>query len=304
VDGSDVSLHVAENALAGSVHAKHNCVDCHTKMAEIPHPERAFTSRRSVTVALSEACRTCHFANYTKTLDSVHQQAVARGDRMAPLCVDCHGSHDIRKPSTPRTLVSQTCAKCHEGVAAAYAKSVHGQDVTKGNPDVPTCVDCHHAHDIAGPHQTQWDLRLPEMCGRCHADAARMQKYGLSTNVLRTYLTDFHGKTAALRRDQGKPVTGAVVARCHDCHGVHDIQKTKDPQSHVIQANLLQTCRQCHAGATVNFPSAWLSHYDPGVHKAPLVFAVKTGYAVLIPFMIGGLGLQIVLHLWRLRGSK
>jgi hypothetical protein len=25
---------------------------------------------------------------------------------------------------------------------------------------------------------------------------------------------------------------------------------------------------------------------------------------VLIPFMIGGLGLQILLHLWRLRGNR
>jgi len=303
-DGSEISLHVPETALAGSVHAKHNCVDCHKAMAEIPHPAATFASKRSLGVALVEQCRTCHFANYTKTLDSVHQAAVARGDRMAPLCVDCHGSHDVKSPSTPRTLVSQTCAKCHEGVASAYARSVHGQDVSKGNPDVPTCVDCHRAHDIAGPHKTEWELRLPEMCGRCHADAARMKKYGLSTNVLRTYLTDFHGKTASLRRDQGKPVNGAVVARCPECHGVHDIQKTKDPQSRVIKANLLQTCRQCHQEATDNFPGAWLSHYDPGLHKAPLVFAVKVGYWVMIPIMIGGLGLQILLHLWKLSGAR
>ena len=301
-DGTAMSLHVAEKALAGSVHAKHNCVDCHKTMAEIPHPAATFASRRSLTVALAEQCRTCHFANYSKTLDSVHQAAVARGDRMAPLCVDCHGAHHVKKPSTPRTLVSLTCAKCHEGVAAAYAGSVHGQDVTNGNPDVPTCVDCHRAHDIAGPHKAEWNLRLPEMCGRCHADAAKMKKYGLSTNVLRTYVSDFHGKTASLRRDQGKPVTGAVVARCPECHGIHDIRKATDPQSRVIKANLLQTCRQCHEGATDNFPGAWLSHYDPGLHQAPLVFAVKVGYTILIPIMIGGLGLQILLHLWRLRG--
>ena len=46
------------------------------------------------------------------------------------------------------------------------------------------------------------------------------------------------------------------------------------------------------------------SHVDPGLHKAPFVFAVKAGYLVLIPFMIGGLGLQILLHLWRLRGNQ
>jgi len=303
-DGTSVPLRVAEDALAGSVHAKHNCVDCHTAMAEVPHPPRTFASAREISVTLDAQCRTCHFANYAKTLDSVHQQAVARGDRTAPLCVDCHGSHGVTKPSTPRTLISTTCAKCHEGVAAQYARSVHGRDLSGGNADVPTCTDCHHAHDVAGPRKTEWELKSPEMCGRCHANPAMMQKYGLSTNVLRTYLTDFHGKTASLRSHQGTPVNGAVVARCTDCHGVHDIQKARDPQSPVIKANLLQTCRRCHAGATENFPGAWLSHYDPSLHTAPLVYGVKVAYAVIIPFMIGGLGLQILLHLWRLMANR
>jgi hypothetical protein len=303
-DGASLSLQVPADALAHSVHAKAACVDCHTGEAEIPHAARPFASRRDVTLALDAQCRRCHFSNYTKTLDSVHQQSVARGDRMAPVCVDCHGSHDIRKPSAPRTLTSQTCAKCHEGVAAAYAGSAHGRALIDGNADVPVCTDCHRSHDVGGPRQSAWELRTPEMCGSCHANATLMKKYGLSPNVLSTYLTDFHGKTASLRRHQGTPVTGAVVARCTDCHGVHDIQKAGDPQSPVIKANLLATCRQCHADATGNFPAAWLSHYEPSLHKAPLVYAVKIGYAVIIPFMIGGLGLQILLHFWRLMANR
>jgi predicted CXXCH cytochrome family protein len=303
-DGSTVSLQVSADALAGSVHAGVACADCHTTMAELPHPEHAFASKRDLTLTIDTLCRRCHFANYTKTLDSVHQQAVARGDRTAPICVDCHGSHDIRKPSTPRAMVSQTCAQCHEGIATSYRRSVHGQALTGGNADVPVCTDCHRAHDVAGPRQTAWALRTPELCGSCHANTTLMHKYGLSTHVLSTYLADFHGKTASLRRHQDAAATGPVVARCTDCHGIHDIQKANDPQSPVIKANLLKTCRQCHPGATDNFPGAWLSHYEPGLHKAQFVYAVKLGYAVLIPFMIGGLGLQIVLHLWRLMANR
>ena len=291
-DGATVSLHVQQDALAASVHAKVACVDCHTTTAELPHPERSFSSKRDLTLALDAQCRRCHFANYTKTLDSVHQQAVARGDRTAPVCVDCHGSHDIRKPSAPRAVISQTCAKCHEGIATAYARSVHGRALAGGNTNVPVCTDCHHAHDVAGPKQTAWELRTPEMCGSCHA------------NKFTTYLSDFHGKTASLRRNQNTAVTGPVVARCTDCHGVHDIQKADDPESPVIKANLLKTCTQCHPGATDNFPGAWLSHYEPSLRNAQFVYAVKLGYAVLIPFMIGGLGLQILLHLWRLMANR
>src|SRR6516165_8010637 len=201
-DGATVSLRVSLDALSASVHSKVACVDCHTAAAEMPHPDRPFASRREMTLTLDAECRRCHFANYTKTLDSVHQQAVARGDRTAPVRVDCHGSHDVRKPSTPRTVVSQTCAKCHEGIAAAYAGSVHGHALKDGSQSVPVCTDCHHAHDVAGPKQPDWELRTPEMCGSCHA------------NKFTTYLSDFHGKTASLRRNQNTPATGPVVARC------------------------------------------------------------------------------------------
>ena len=304
--GATISLHVDGARFGQSVHAKLACADCHTGMTEIPHPTRTFRTARDVTAAYAEQCRRCHFANYTKTLDSVHQKSVARGDKMAPLCVDCHGAHDIQKTGAqPRTSISQTCARCHEGVATAYANSVHGRALnTPASGDVPACIDCHRAHDIAGPHQTDWQLHTVDLCGSCHANEALMKKYGLSTAVLKTYLNDFHGKTAALRSSHGAAPNGPVVARCTDCHGVHDIQESSRPDSPVIKANLVKTCRKCHADANENFPGAWLSHYEPSWKKAPMVYGVKLAYAVVIPLMIGGLGLQILLHLWRLMVNR
>ena len=131
-----------------------------------------------------------------------------------------------------------------------------------------------------------------------------MKKYGLSTAVLRTYLADFHGKTASLRQHRGVATDGPIVARCTDCHGVHDIEKVDDPNSPVLKANLQQTCTKCHADSNPNFSGAWLSHYEPSLRRAPMVYGVKVAYAILIPFMIGGLGLQILLHLWRLMVNR
>lgn len=304
-DGTTLPLRVDAATFQRSVHGKLACAACHVGTTEIPHQAPTFRTRRELTLALDEQCRRCHFANYTKTLDSVHQASIARGDRTAPVCVDCHGSHDIGKPSQPRTRISEGCARCHQGVADSYKRSIHGRALgTSAEADVPVCTDCHHSHDIAGPHQIQWELRTPEMCGNCHANAALMKKYGLSPNVLSTYLSDFHGKTASLRQNQGRVPTGPVVARCTDCHGVHDIERPDDPSSPVMKANLVKTCRQCHAEANGNFPAAWLSHYEPSWKKAPLVYGVKLAYAVLIPFMIGGLALQILLHLWRLMVNR
>jgi predicted CXXCH cytochrome family protein len=304
-DGALVSMHVDASVFGRSVHAKLACAECHAGKTEVPHPPRELRSARELRVTYGEQCRRCHFSTYTKTLDSVHQAAVARGDRTAPVCVDCHGSHEVQKPGQPRTSISDTCARCHQGVAMAYAKSIHGRALaTETADDVPVCTDCHRSHDIGGPHQQKWDLGTPDMCGNCHANEALMKKYGLSTAVLRTYLADFHGKTASLRQHQGSDPNGRVVARCTDCHGVHDIEKASDPSSPVMKANLQKTCQKCHDDTNANFPDAWLSHYEPSFTKAPLVYGVKLAYAVLIPFMIGGLGLQILLHLWRLMVNR
>lgn len=303
--GTAVPVFVDAAVFATSVHARLACSDCHSGKSEVPHASRTIASKRDLTLAYDEQCRRCHFTNYTKTLDSVHQASVARGDTTAPVCVDCHGSHDISRPSQPRTRVSDTCARCHKGAADGYARSVHGRHLgTEAEGDVPVCTDCHRSHDIGGPHQQQWSLATADVCGRCHADDARMKKYGLSTAVLRTYLADFHGKTASLRQHQGTPPDGLVVAKCTDCHGVHDIQAADAPTSPVMKANLQRTCQKCHAGANPNFSDAWLSHYEPSLEKAPVVYAVKLGYALLIPFMMGGLGLQILLHLWRLMVNR
>jgi hypothetical protein len=42
-----------------------------------------------------------------------------------------------------------------------------------------------------------------------------------------------------------------------------------------------------------------MSHYEPNWRTTPMVYGVQVFYNVLIPFMIGGLILQVLLHLWR-----
>lgn len=303
-DRTTRTLQVAAGELDGSVHAGVACVDCHPGTNEVPHPERQFRSARQFTVAASEPCRQCHFAEYRQSLESVHARAVARGDVTAPVCVDCHGSHDIQRASAPRTRVAETCGRCHTGAAATYAQSVHGQDVARDVADVPTCTDCHGAHQIAGPGQPGWRSSTPQICGDCHGDPVRMDKYGLSTNVLKTYVADFHGKTAVLRRTGAPEPEQTVVAVCSDCHGTHGVTRVDSPSSPVLKENIAGTCRNCHGGASPRFPDAWLSHYEPSWAETPVLMGVKTGYAILIPFMIGGMLLQILLHLWRMAVNR
>jgi predicted CXXCH cytochrome family protein len=181
---------------------------------------------------------------------------------------------------------------------------VHGRDVARDIADVPTCTDCHRTHDIGGPHQNGWKTSTPGICGGCHADPERMRKYGLSTSVLRTYAADFHGKTASLRRNGRNGEAGPFVALCTDCHGTHDIVRVDEAGSRVVKSKLADTCRKCHANASETFPDAWLSHYEPSWERTPAMYAVKLGYSVFIPFIIGGLILQMLLHLWRMAVNR
>jgi predicted CXXCH cytochrome family protein len=297
--GETRPLYVDIERFRASVHGnKLGCTDCHQDMTAVPHEARPFTSLRDFTLAYYEQCKRCHFANYTKTLDSVHFKALERRDRMAPTCVDCHGAHDVAPPHKPKASLSRTCAKCHQGVFDVYQKSVHGRFLEKSD-DVPGCTDCHKSHDVAGPRDGNWQKRTPELCSSCHANKELMQKYGLSTAVANTYVADFHGMTASLQ-GSGTPRASSVVALCTDCHGVHDISKVDEPGSRVLRANLVKTCARCHEGASDNFPAAWMSHYEPTWEKAPLVYGVQLFYDILIPFMIAGLLLQILLHFWRM----
>jgi predicted CXXCH cytochrome family protein len=300
--GETLPLFVDQAAYARSVHGdKVGCLECHVGMSSVPHHAKPFRTLRELTLVYYEGCKRCHFANYTKSLDSVHFTRLARGDARAPVCVDCHSAHAIMRPDVPRSRISQTCARCHQEVFAAYAKSVHGKALLEGkNGDVPVCTDCHRSHNIGDPRTPGFLSATPELCGKCHTNERIMKKYGLSTKVLSTYLSDFHGVTVALRRESGATAgSGPTAPLCIDCHGIHDIGKVRGPGPNTMQANLVAVCRKCHSNATENFPAAWLSHYEPSWQRAPIVYATMVFYKIFIPFVIGGLVLQILLHLWR-----
>lgn len=298
-DGQTRALVVDPAVLGHSVHGHRlKCTDCHTGMSEIPHPERHYANNAAFHASFRDICRTCHFDNYAKSMDGIHNTLLARGDRRAPSCIDCHGSHDVNKPGQPRAAISKTCARCHGTVFASYATSVHGRSLLEGNPDVPVCTDCHRSHDIADPRATGWLLKTPELCGSCHTNRELMAKYNISPHVVQTYLADFHGMSASLSRSGTPP--RQITALCIDCHGVHDIRRVADPASPVVKAHLIRTCGKCHHDAPAALPAAWLSHYEPSWQRTPIVYSVRVFYAIFIPFVVGGLLLQILLHVWRL----
>ena len=304
-NGEVLDLFVPPQEHAGSVHGEmgYACVQCHTTVGDYPHPKFSALDQRDVTLQLNAVCQRCHPGEYELTQDSAHAAAFNAGNREAAVCSDCHTAHDVRRLTDPdtgeltpdaRLWIPQTCARCHSAIYNKYLDSVHGSTlIDTENTDVPTCIDCHGVHNIEDPTTAGFRLNSPQICANCHTDPEIMDKYGVSTEVLNTYVADFHGTSVVLFEPEtpdaeiNKPV-------CFDCHGVHDIAWADDPIKGLhVRQNLMARCQVCHPDATENFPDAWLSHYIPSPDKNALVYYVNLFYKILIPVVIGGMAVLV-----------
>jgi predicted CXXCH cytochrome family protein len=301
-NGETITFRINLSELQTSVHRRLSCSDCHFGFSESQHPRRNFRGRREFSIANSETCRRCHFDKYSNTLESIHYTLLSQGNLNAPVCTDCHGFHSIQRLGKERILIARRCQKCHEGIYSIYANSVHGKAlIDENNQDVPVCIDCHTAHNIKDPLTLDYREHIPDLCSNCHSNKAIMSKYGLSTDVVKTYLQSFHGVTLNLYRKQreefGKPAR--LIAVCTDCHGTHNIISTRTIEPAFLKANLIKRCQQCHKDAPPRFSDSWISHYKPSLSKAPLIFLIEWIYNIFTPILIGGILLQIFLHVWR-----
>jgi len=301
--GEVFSLTIDSSHFAESAHKDLACTDCHTNISTFPHPDLQAQTLRDFSMQMYPLCQKCHKDQFNNTLDSVHMKAVAAGNTNAAICTDCHNPHsqpvitDSKGALLPaaRLSIPEICARCHSAIYDDYIQSVHGAALTQqGNTDVPTCIDCHGVHNIADPTTTAFRLQSPQICARCHTDPAIMNKYGISTQVLNTYVADFHGTTVTLFEKQS-PDQATNKPVCFDCHGVHDIKRVDDPVYGLqMKQNLLLACQRCHPDANLNFPDAWMSHYIPSPSHYSVVYYVNLFYKFFIPGVIGSMGIYVI----------
>ena len=281
------------------------CSTCHAGYDGYPHPGRTTETLRQYTIEHEQICIDCHQGQYLQLKDSVHFNQLVEGNDNAPVCSDCHNPHARsewgRSPlEMELALTSHVCAQCHNSIFVEYAQSVHGVGLfQENNSDVPTCDDCHGIHSIQDPTTVQARLNSPKLCAECHTNPAIMDKYGISTEVLNSYIADFHGTTVTLferinpDQETNKPV-------CYDCHGVHNIKSVDDPDKGIqIKENMLVTCQRCHPDATINLPDSWMSHYIPSPEHYPVVYYVQNFYKVFIPLVLGGMAFFVVTDIGR-----
>jgi hypothetical protein len=298
--GEPLDLTVEPEVYDDSVHGELglSCVLCHTDIQGFPHDPITADTSREYTIENNQVCADCHLEQFTAAQDNVHGEALEAGNLEAAVCSDCHGAHDTRAPEPHSPEIVETCRTCHVEIYDLYEQSVHGEALETGNRDVPTCTDCHGVHQLEGPSaDSDHPFRLfsPQICAECHADDELMSRYGISTDVFESYISDFHGETVVLFEELA-PGQATNKAVCIDCHGVHAIKSADDPDSTVNKGHLLQTCQRCHPDATENFPDSWLSHYIPEPGQATVVFGVQLFYRIFIPLVLGGMAIYVVAH--------
>jgi len=224
-------------------------------------------------------------------MGGVHDRARLSGNRKAPNCKTCHGTHDIlsRKDlesPTARKNIHNLCGSCHTDQNARYEQSVHAVAMTHDVLDAPTCIDCHGEHTqikkVTDPASTVYPTNISKTCSHCHGEYRLAVRYGFPADRAASYQGSFHGIATKFG------VT--TVANCATCHGWHDIRPSSDPKSHVYIGNLQQTCGQlgCHPNATLRFARGTI--HGPTDPTGNLLAKVITGiYIVLIGGTIGAM---------------
>jgi predicted CXXCH cytochrome family protein len=237
------------------------------------------TATNALNAPTNDECFRCHASPDVKdvTIDANGVQksiyvdrAVYEQSRHGKLaCTSCHlgfkpGPHDAEQTEGwYQTAKIDACRGCHADVFDMYRGSFHGDLVfDESSGEAPVCADCHEAHNIVPPDSQEFRAQIDTLCADCHEDA------------LETYLDSYHGKAFYLGEIQ--------TAVCTDCHGGHRILAPSDPESSVNEANLIQTCGECHPGANDNFVQ-FLVHVDPQSPRSSfLVWTFYAAYVLLI----------------------
>ena len=153
---------------------------------------------------------------------------------------DDHGRRWTARPATPRSV-------------EVYRTSTHGTGAAAGDPDAPTCFDCHEKHAVMSrklPASPTFPRNVPELCARCHREGEQAAvRIHSDVPIVDSYRMSIHGK--------GLNESGLLVtATCVNCHTAHGVLPPDDPNSMVHDDHVADTCGQCHLGIEEAFKTS------------------------------------------------
>ncbi len=241
--GREVSLFVDPEAYDLSVHAGLDCIECHPQLTDVEdYPHATGLDRVD--------CTECHDDDdgpIAAFWESTHGLLVESGDKDAPRCQDCHGSHAIlplahRNSSISPFNIPRMCAQCHaegaevqrthnipqEQILQRYKQSIHGEGLFKqGLVVTAVCTSCHTGHNVLPHTDPKSSIHKDNVTGTC------MTCHGLIEEV--------HRKVIAGELWER---TG-IIPICVECHSPHEARKV------FYDTNMSNAdCLRCHVDAT------------------------------------------------------
>jgi len=275
--GPDTAPPFGAAALRASPHAGLACAACHADLAnvqEFPHAEKL----------APVDCGTCHAAEHAEYRESIHGQAAARAERLAPSCKECHGTHDVlrtRDPGAPTSMVNvpQLCGRCHhegspvqakyhipqDSILANYSESIHGEGLyRKGLTVTAVCTSCHTAHHVlphTDPRSSIARANVARTCTQCHSRIEAVHR-----KIIRGELWEKQSHVIPACVDCHQPhrlrkvfyTQGMADRDCLSCHGRKDLVAKDGDSMYVDHGQLGDSrhariaCAQCHTGVTAS----------------------------------------------------
>ena len=269
--GKTVSLYVDGKKFATSVHGSFGCTGCHADLAgkDLPHDTPAPVK-----------CGTCHSTEQEQHARSLHGKAIARGDPLAPRCVNCHGNHDIYPVKDPRSAVAPlkvpfVCGQCHregtpvsrnrtiaqDNILENYSESIHGEALLKKGLSVaPNCATCHTPHLIlphTDPASSINRKNIAATCTKCHSQIETVHR-----KIIRGALWEKQANVLPACVDCHQPhkirnvfySQGMADADCMRCHADEKLLRARDGQSMYVSVGEVShsrhnkiACSQCHS---------------------------------------------------------
>jgi predicted CXXCH cytochrome family protein len=197
--------------------------------------------------AAKDSCFECH--SVQEGMSIVFQDDIHYKNGIS--CADCHGGDPADdngntsmsasrgfKVRVKHEDVAAYCGRCHSDAAfmgkhkagertdqvALFRKSVHGEEIAKGNAKAANCIDCHGIHNIRAvddPKSTVAPARLAAKCGFCHGEVAGMFQKSAHAKVF----------------------TASGMAGCSACHSSHATEHA----GVAMLTGAKPVCAGCHA---------------------------------------------------------